>query len=79
MKRIHEVTLELVRPGPPHNQLLSPLTPYMALCGDGSPITFHIDWCAHAAGLSLAGFGCVLGHHLWTLWRLRPDEAASPS
>jgi CHAT domain len=37
------VKLELMRPGPPHNQLLSPLTPYMALCGDGSPITFHID------------------------------------
>jgi len=37
------VKLELVRPGPAHNQLLSPLTPYMALCGEGSPITFHID------------------------------------
>lgn len=37
------VKLELVRPGPSHNQLLSPLTPYMALCGDGSPITIHID------------------------------------
>ncbi len=37
------VTLELVRPGPPHNQLLSPLTPYMALCGEGSPVTFHIN------------------------------------
>src|SRR5262249_32115670 len=40
----NEVRLELVRPGPPHNQLLSPLTPYMALCGEGSPITFHIDF-----------------------------------
>lgn len=37
------VRLDLVRPGPPHNQLLSPLTPYMALCGDGSPTTFHIE------------------------------------
>ncbi len=37
------VKLELVRPGPSHNQLLSPLTSYMALCGEGSPITFHID------------------------------------
>ena len=37
------VKLELVRPGPAHNQLLSPLTAYMALCGEGSPITFHID------------------------------------
>ncbi len=27
------VTLEFVRPGPPHNQLLSPLTRYLALCG----------------------------------------------
>ncbi len=43
MADVHEVRLELVRPGPPHNQLLSPLTPYIALCGDGSPITFHID------------------------------------
>ena len=34
--------MELVRPGPPHNQLLSPLTPYMALCGEGSRVTFHI-------------------------------------
>jgi hypothetical protein len=43
MARFHDVKLELVRPGPPHNQLLSPLTSYMALCGDGSPITFRID------------------------------------
>jgi len=43
MSRFHEIKLELVRPGPPHNQLLSPLTPYMALCGEGSPITFHIE------------------------------------
>lgn len=44
MVQIHDVTLELVRPGPPHNQLLSPLTPYMALCGEGSPITFNVDF-----------------------------------
>jgi len=43
MTRFHKVTLEIIRPGPPHNQLLSPLTPYMALCGEGSPITFHIN------------------------------------
>jgi hypothetical protein len=43
MARFHKVKLEIVRPGPPHNQLLSPLTSYMALCGEGSPITFHID------------------------------------
>lgn len=38
----HTVKLELLRAGPPHNQLLSPLTPYLALCGDSSPITLHI-------------------------------------
>ncbi len=43
MADFENVTLELVRPGPPHNQLLSPLTPYMALCGEGSPVTFHIN------------------------------------
>lgn len=41
--RFHDVLLEFVRPGPPHNQLLSKLTPYMALCGEGSPITMHIN------------------------------------
>ena len=43
MTKFHPVKLEFVRPGPPYNQLLSPLTPYMALCGEGSPITFHIN------------------------------------
>ncbi len=43
MQRFHTVKLEFIRPGPAHNQLLSPLTPYMALCGEGSPVTFHID------------------------------------
>jgi hypothetical protein len=43
MTRFHEIKLEFIRPGPPHNQLLSPLTPYMALSGEGSPVTFHID------------------------------------
>jgi len=44
MYRIQDVKLEIVRPGPPHNQLLSPLTSYMGLCGDGSPVTFHVDF-----------------------------------
>jgi hypothetical protein len=34
MTRIRTVTLELLRHGPPHNQLLSPLTPYLGLCGN---------------------------------------------
>ncbi len=32
--RVRTVTLELLRAGPPHNQLLSPLTQYLGLCGD---------------------------------------------
>jgi hypothetical protein len=43
MANFHSVKLELLRPGPTHNQLLSRLTPYLALCGEGSPITFRID------------------------------------
>ncbi len=42
MTKFHQIELELVRPGPAHNQLLSPLTRYMALCGESSPITFSI-------------------------------------
>ena len=43
MTQFHSVKLELLRPGPSHNQLLSPLTAYLALCGEGAPITFRID------------------------------------
>jgi len=43
MATFEQITLELVRPGPPHNQLLSPLTHYMALCGGGQPVTFTIQ------------------------------------
>jgi len=31
---IRLVSVEFLRPGPPHNQLLSPLTQYLAVCGD---------------------------------------------
>jgi hypothetical protein len=36
---VRTVTLELLRHGPPHNQLLSPLTEYLALCGNHSAAT----------------------------------------
>ncbi len=32
--QVRTVTVEFLRPGPPHNQLLSPLTQYLAICGD---------------------------------------------
>ena len=43
MPRTRTLTLELLRHGPSHNQLLSPLTPYLALCGNHDPETVHID------------------------------------
>ena len=39
MQRIRDTKLELLRSGPEHNQLLSPLTPYIALCGPWPPRT----------------------------------------
>lgn len=37
MNRSPNFTLELLRGGPPHNQLVSPITEYLALCGDAAP------------------------------------------
>ncbi|MEQ1528275.1 MAG: CHAT domain-containing protein [Methylococcales bacterium] len=42
--KIGNVKLELLRPGPAHNQLLSPLTPYIALCGADGPVTVHLPF-----------------------------------
>jgi hypothetical protein len=38
------VTLEILRHGPPHNQLLSPLTQYMALCGNMPASTLELPF-----------------------------------
>jgi hypothetical protein len=38
------VTLELLRHGPSHNQLLSPLTPYLALCENHAPVTINVPF-----------------------------------
>ena len=38
------ITLELLRHGPPHNQLLSPLTPYLALCENHAAVTVHLTF-----------------------------------
>lgn len=51
------IVLELLRDGPPHNQLLSPLTKYMALCGEHAGIALqlgfeHAQWLARMAALS---------------------------
>ena len=39
---MHTITLELLRHGPAHNQLLSPLTPYLALCENHGAVTMHV-------------------------------------
>ena len=38
------ITLELLRHGPSHNQLLSPLTPYLALCENHGAITLNVPF-----------------------------------
>ena len=44
MSEIRNVKLELLRSGPAHNQLLSPLTPYLALCGAEGPVTVNMPF-----------------------------------
>lgn len=44
MSVIRNVKLELLRSGPSHNQLLSPLTPYIALCGAEGPVTINLPF-----------------------------------
>jgi len=44
MLNIENVKLEFLRPGPAHNQLLSPLTPYIALCGREGPATVNFPF-----------------------------------
>ena len=38
------VTLELLRKGPAHNQLLSPLTEYLCLCGNFGATIVTVPW-----------------------------------
>ena len=38
------ITLELLRHGPAHGQLLSPLTPYLALCENHAAVTLHMPF-----------------------------------
>jgi hypothetical protein len=41
---IRTVTVEFLRKGPPHNQLLSPLTEYLGICGDSGAGTVRIPY-----------------------------------
>lgn len=42
MGSLRSVTLELLRHGPPHNQLLSPLTQYLGLCGNHGAVSVRV-------------------------------------
>lgn len=44
MSEIRSIKLEILRPGPAHNQLLSPLTPYLVLCGADGPVTVYLPF-----------------------------------
>lgn len=44
LSRCPHFTLELLRGGPPHNQLVSPITEYLALCGDAAPHTLRLPF-----------------------------------
>lgn len=44
MSEPRTVTLQILRHGPPHNQLLSPLTQYLALCGNHPAVTVHVPF-----------------------------------
>jgi hypothetical protein len=47
MKTTRTLTLELVRHGPPHNQLLSPITEYLALCGNHGAVSLFLPFEHH--------------------------------
>lgn len=42
--QLQTITLELLRPGPAHNQLLSPLTHYLALCDNRGAVTLTLPF-----------------------------------
>ena len=44
MSNVRNIKLEFLRPGPAHNQLLSPLTPYIALCNGEGPTTLYMPF-----------------------------------
>jgi len=44
MTKIHTVSLEFLRHGPAHNQLLSPLTQYLGLCGNYGASTVRVPY-----------------------------------
>ena len=63
MAAVRTVKLELLRHGPQHNQLLSPLTPYLALCGPHSAQTVTLPFEHRQLLLRLARLRYEAGGH----------------
>jgi hypothetical protein len=42
--QVRLVNVEFLRPGPPQNELLSPLTQYLAVCGDAGAGVLHFNY-----------------------------------
>jgi len=55
------ITLELLRHGPPNNQLLSPLTPYLALCENHGAVTVRVPFMHNQFLHRLRALGYHLG------------------
>ncbi len=81
MNRIPAITFELLRGGPPHNQLISPITDYLALCGDASPHVLrlpfeHRDLIDRLSRLRYTRLGGTDGERAAEIHRLGRDMGA---
>jgi len=76
MKNIKTVKLEFLRSGPPHNQLLSPLTQYLATAGRHEAVTVQVPY-EHQSFLSrlqyLSYRNQLDEHHRQTLREISKD------
>jgi hypothetical protein len=52
---IRSVTVEILRKGPPHNQLLSPLTDYLGICGESEAASVTVPYEQAEFGSHIAG------------------------
>src|SRR5215208_1217024 len=60
-RAMRTITLELLRHGPAHNQLLSPLTPYLALCENHGAVTLNVPFEHNQFLHRLDALGYALG------------------
>src|SRR5688572_32888510 len=68
------ISVELLRAGPPHNQLLSPLTQYLALCDGHAAETLRLPFEHHDFVLQMQALRYQQGPEL--NWRARFAQVA---